>query len=65
MFPPPVSVMERVKFLPIHVWIRVDRCGYTDADSCTYHMQVNGLPPFTDTGKRSQMQGDGQVYLGL
>ena len=34
-FPPPVSVIKRVKYLSIHVRTRGDGRGYTDADRCS------------------------------
>ena len=45
-----VSVIERVWTLPIHVRKRV-----------AYPMQVNGLLPFTNKGKRTRVNRDGQM----
>ena len=55
-FPPPVSVIKRVKYLSIRVCTRDDGRGYTDADKCSF-VQVNGLVPLADTGTRTRVHG--------
>ena len=53
-FPPPMSVIKRVKYLCIRARTRDDRRGYTDADRCSllyaseWFASINGHR-YTDT----------------
>ena len=58
-FPPPVSVIKRIKYFSTHVRTRVDGHGYMDADRCSlpYASQwcaSNNGPGYTDTGAQTQ-----------
>ena len=50
-----MSVMENIKYIPMRVWTRVDRCGYTDTDRCSFayarqwFASIHGQL-YTDTG---------------
>ena len=58
-FPPPVSVIKRVKYLSIPVSTRDDGRGYTDADRCSllyaseWFGSISGHG-YTDTGAWTQ-----------
>ena len=58
MFLPPVSVIKRVKFLPIHVRTRDDGRGYADTDRCSLPYESEWLASihghgYTDTDART------------
>ena len=56
-FPPPVSIIKRVKYLHRH--------GYMDTDRCSLiYMQVHGVIPFMDTGMWTRVHGYAQVQPG-